>query len=68
MNNPLPDLLPCPVCGRSPKVITPSCKPGMCSRVECCQSTETVYHEIVAMGRTDKVAADRWNKMIGVKK
>jgi hypothetical protein len=63
MTKPLPDLLPCPVCGRAPTVIEPLW-PGMWARVECCQSAETCYHTVVAMGRTDKVAAERWNKMV----
>lgn len=60
----LPKLKPCPVCGRSPEVIAPTL-PGMWARVECCQSTASSYHEIVALCRTPIAAAKRWNKMVG---
>ena len=57
-------LLPCPICGRAPSVFPPK-EPGMWHHIECTAATPNIWHDVGTQAKTARVAAGRWNKLVG---
>lgn len=64
---PLPKPLPCPVCGKEPKVRNLPSKWSIWSWVVCCESERRhgpAFHEIESAASTKRSAINRWNRMV----
>lgn len=57
-------LLPCPICGKLPKVGSYRFFPGQ-YRVQCERSTKTADHCITADGKGVDAAIKNWNRYVG---